>query len=188
MAESTLDRALVRDFVAGGLGPSDEAELADQVARILPFHMQLPHPVLGDMIRVIDHIGGDEKLLAWLAGHPGRPRLVARLFEVIALLDDVSGRPAIVTALRELREQEKYPEGLERAMPPATDDSTLASVSWQIESRLADGDDDEAFRIAVASVDLLRRIAPRAAELDEDAREIEGMVERTRQDLVGVSP
>jgi hypothetical protein len=113
---------------------------------------------------------------------------VARLFEVIALLDDVSGRPAIVTALRELREQEKYPEGLERAMPPATDDSTLASVSWQIESRLADGDDDEAFRIAVASVDLLRRIAPRAAELDEDAREIEGIVERTRQDLVGVSP
>jgi hypothetical protein len=33
---------------------------------LLPFHLQLPHPVIADLMAVTGHLGGDEALLRWL--------------------------------------------------------------------------------------------------------------------------
>ncbi|MCW2870022.1 hypothetical protein [Actinacidiphila oryziradicis] len=86
------------------------------------------------MSQIIDHLGNQRALLAWLDRHPGRPRLVARLYVLIGLLDLYSAKPAVVTALRELRERTPYPPGLEDYLVPATDDETLASLAFKIES------------------------------------------------------
>ncbi|TKA11180.1 iron-containing alcohol dehydrogenase [Actinacidiphila oryziradicis] len=45
-----------------------------------------------------------------------------------------SAKPAVVTALRELRERTPYPQGLEDYLVPATDDETLVSLAFKIES------------------------------------------------------
>jgi hypothetical protein len=165
MAHISLDPALVREFTEDRLAPADEQELANQVARILPFHAELPHAVAADLLRVAKHVGGDSVLLSWLDSHLGRPRLVARVFRVIGVLDELTARPDVVSALRSLRSSEGDPPELAGVLPPATDDSTLASLSWQIERLLGDARDSEAVRLAVASVDLLRRIVP---SLDPD--------------------
>ena len=61
------------------LDDAGRATLADEVARMLPFHLQLPNPVIADLVAVTGHLGGDEALLRWLDGYPGRPRVTARL-------------------------------------------------------------------------------------------------------------
>ncbi|MCP2242426.1 hypothetical protein [Lentzea aerocolonigenes] len=160
MAHFSLDPALVREFTEDQLAPADERELVNQVARVLPFHAELPHAVAADMLRVVKHVGGDSALLSWLDSHPGHPRLVARVFRVIGVLDELTARPDVVSALRSLRSSDGDPPDLEGVLPPATDDSTLASLSWRIERLLGDARDSEAVRLAVASVDLLRRIVP----------------------------
>ncbi|USX53779.1 hypothetical protein [Lentzea sp. HUAS12] len=174
MAHFSLDPALVRELEEGGLTPVDEQELAEQVARVLPFHAELPHTIAGDLLRVVKHVGGDRALLPWLDDHPGRPRLVARVYRVIGLLDELTARPDVVTALRSVRASDGDPPELAGLMPPATDESTLASLSWRIERLLGETRDEEAVRSAVAAVDLLGQVAP-ALQAD---------VLRIRQDLV----
>jgi len=75
-----FDAELVRAFVQDRLDDAGRATLADEVARLLPFHLQLPHAVIADLMAVTGHLGGDEALLRWLDGYPGRPRVTARLF------------------------------------------------------------------------------------------------------------
>ena len=160
MAHFNLDPALVDEFTEDGLTPADEHELAGQVARVLPFHAELPHSIAANLLRVVKHVDGDSALLSWLDGHAGRPRLVARVFRVIGLLDELTARPDVVWALRSLRSSDGDPPDLAGVLPPATDDSTLASLSWRIEQLLGEAWDTEAVRLAVAAVDLLRRIVP----------------------------
>lgn len=102
MTDFKLDRSLVEAFVAGTLDPQGEAELAAQVARVIPFHAMAPNPVAAGLSRIIHHLGDERALLAWLDRHPGEPRLVARLFVLIGLLDRYGDEPAVVTALRAL--------------------------------------------------------------------------------------
>jgi hypothetical protein len=93
-----FDPELVRAFVQDRLDDAGRAALADEVARLLPFHRQLPHPVIADLVAVTGHLGGDEALLRWLDGYAGRPRVTARLFRVINLLDRWSAVPGVVLA------------------------------------------------------------------------------------------
>ncbi|NMH96074.1 hypothetical protein [Pseudonocardia acidicola] len=167
-----LDLPLVDAFVDGRLDEAGEAGLADQVALVMPFHAQLPIPIAAALERVERRLGGDAELFAWLDRHPGRPRMTARCYAVIALLDEVGAMPPVVTALRELREREPDPEPLRPFLVPATTDETLPSVSYGIEETLGDGRPADAVTAAVAAAQWLRRLTPRAAELDPKLQEL----------------
>jgi hypothetical protein len=179
-----LDRALVNAFVAGTLDSGGEAVLADQVARILPYHWQAPNPIVALLSRIIHRVGGEPELLIWLDAHPGRPRLVARLFALIELLDRFSAEPAVVSAVRELRRRTPYPPGLERHLPPATTRETLASLSTAIELLLADDRPNESVRVAIATALMLQEVAPRAAEINPGARELGELLKPVWHDLL----
>jgi hypothetical protein len=168
MSAPTLDRKLVGAFTSGKLDQSGEAALAEQVARLLPMHWMLPNSAAAELSQLTKHLGGPAALEAWLDGHPGRPRLVARTYRLIGLLDRLSGRPAVVTALAEMRAEAGDPPGLRGYLIPATTAETLASLAEQIESMLAEHPAEDVLRLARATIDLLQRLAPRVRELDPD--------------------
>src|SRR4051794_13539263 len=123
-----FDAELVRAFVQDRLDDAGQAPPADEVARLLPFHLQLPHAVIADLMAVTGHLGGDEALLRWLDGYPGRPRVTARLFRVIDLLDRWSAAPGVVVALEQRRARDPYPHALAGDLTPDTTSGTLAGV------------------------------------------------------------
>src|SRR5689334_12942329 len=139
-----FDPDLVRAFVQDRLDDAGRATLADEVARLLPFHSQLPDPVTADLVTLTRHLGGDEALLGWLDGYPGRPRVTARLFRVIDLLDRWSAVPGVVRALAERRARDPYPHALAGYLTRDTTSATLAGLGQVIESCLADDRLDEA--------------------------------------------
>lgn len=183
-----FDSSLFDRFLAGTLDPQDEAMLAEQVARLVPHHWTLPHPVEAAYARIVGHLGGQRALLAWLDRHPGRPRLVARLNVLQGLLEHLSATPAVVAALRDLRTRDPYPRGLAGYLAPSTDDGTIASLAGEIESLLGNDRPDEAVRLALAVVDTLQQIAPAAAERDPDLRDLADLLEQARQDILAASP
>ncbi|MEU3247351.1 MULTISPECIES: hypothetical protein [unclassified Streptomyces] len=178
-----VDRSLVSGFVEGALSPQDEAELAGQMAGLMPFHWSQPNSFASIMSQVTDHLGGQRELMAWLDRFPGRPRLVARLYVLMGLLDRYSESTAVVTALREHREETPYPAGLKGYLVPETDDETLAGIAFRIEELLGDGDKDKAVDLALATTDCLRRIAPRAEELDPGIGDLGEVMEHSGQDI-----
>lgn len=180
----SLAPSLVRRFVAGELDPEGQATLAEQVARLLPFHTELPNPLISRLTELIGHLGSEAALLEWLDNFPGRPGKVARLFMIIGLLDRFSAEPAVVNALSEFREHTPYPPGLRRYLVPDTNAETLAGLSWHIESLLAHDQVDDAVRLALDTTALLEQIAPRAAELNRTVADLAGLVDRARQDLL----
>jgi hypothetical protein len=182
-----LDPELV-DAVVGGRGDRRaDAALADEVATVLPWHAQLPPEMAGQLTRLTRCLGGDDELLRWLDEHPGRPRVVARVYRLVGLLDGISGSGAVVRALRELRKRNRYAPGLERHLPPDTDSGTLGSLAQHIESLLGDGRDGDAVALAIATIDLLRDLAHSVVEFDPDMRgledHLEGYLEQLRDDL-----
>jgi hypothetical protein len=72
----------------------------------------------------------------------------------------------VVTALAELRTDTPDPSVLRPYLSPDTDDETLAGLAWHIEALAGDDRLDEAVGLALASAELLRRIAQRARELN----------------------
>jgi hypothetical protein len=187
VAEFELDPDLVESFTTGKLDTDGEATLADQVARILPLHWTAPPEIVGLMQRVIDHLGGDRELLEWLERHPGRPRLVARLYVLIGLLDQISDQSAVVSALTDLRAKVPYPPGLGGYLLPDTTPETLADLSAKIEGLLADDRTDNAFRLAVAAVAMLQEIAPRAGRQDPELGALGDVLESIRRDLIAAA-
>jgi hypothetical protein len=174
-----LDRALVDAMVAGTIDRQGEAELAEQVARVLPFHWTLPDATVAALTRIRDHLGGDAGLLDWLDRHPGRPRLVARLYELAGLLDELSAQPAVVEAVRAVRAGSGDPAELTGCLVPDTDSATLASLGAHIERLLGEDRDEDAVRVALATVAMVRKAAPTASaprdlddRLDRAARRI----------------
>jgi hypothetical protein len=174
-----LDPELVDAVMRGTADRRAAAALADQVAVVLPWHAELPPEIAGRLTRLIRYLGGDDALLRWLDEHPGRPRRVSRAYRLVGLLDGISACRAVVTALRERRERDPYQPGLERHLPPDTDDAALASLAQHVESLLGQGRDDDAFALALATIAVLQDIAPRALELDPSlgglAEQLEGL-------------
>jgi hypothetical protein len=187
MTAATLDRKLVDAFTSGKLDHSGEAALAEQVARLLPTHWMLPNSAAAALSKLTKHLGGPAALEAWLDGYPGRPRLVARTYRLIGLLDRLSGRRAVVTALAEIRAEAGDPPGLQGYLMPATTVETLASLAQEIESILADHPVGDALRLALATVDLLQRLAPRARELDPDLSGLDDELTEIRRSLAKTS-
>jgi hypothetical protein len=178
-----LDPELLDAVVAGVADERASAALADQVATVLPWHTAVPNELAGQLTRLIDHLGGDDALLRWLDGYPGRPRLVARAYRLVGLLDQISAAEPVITALREFRDRTRYPPGLVGILPPDTDSGTLASVAQQIEGLLADDRPDDAVSAALATIAMLREVAPRAAELDPRHGALDLMLDQLRREL-----
>jgi hypothetical protein len=186
-----LDRSLVDAYVSGDLDRAGETALTEQVARVLPMHWTLPNPSVGALTALVRHLGGQARLYTWLDEHPGRPRLVARTYRLVGLLDRISDHPVVVSALAELRARSGDPAGLRGYLVPDTDSETLASLAQLIESLLAD-DPAEALRLALSTVDLLEQLAPRVGESDSElsglGHELEqirdGLTDRSVQDWV----
>jgi hypothetical protein len=47
--------------------------LAEQVARVLPWHTTLPNPGAAALTETTKHLGGEPGLFAWLDRQPGYP-------------------------------------------------------------------------------------------------------------------
>ncbi|MFF4956528.1 hypothetical protein [Streptomyces sp. NPDC001222] len=178
-----LDGALVSGFVTGTLTPQQEAELARQVAGLLPYHWAQSNTYAEAMSQVSEHLGGQRELVVWLDRFPGLPRLVARLYVFMGLLDRLSENSAVVDALREFRERTPYPAGLKGYLVPETDDETIAGIAFRIEELLSDGERDKAVELALAMAECLRQVAPRAKELDPDLVDLGELMEHSRKDL-----
>lgn len=179
-----LDPDLVDDFVAGRLDRQGEFTLADQVAGVMPWRWALPPPSTGALRKLVEHLGGERGLREWLDRYPGRPQLIARTYDLIALLDRISDRPAVLGELRRWRERVEAPPALATHMTPDTDEATLASLAGQIESLLGD-DPDEARQVARATAAMLCDIAPRVAAADPDLRHLGDEVQRIDRELQG---
>jgi hypothetical protein len=182
MTSAWLDRELVEDYVAGRLDADGEARLADEVARILPFHAQLPNPMVAALSRVEKRAGGEAGVFDLLERHPGPPRLVARLYRFMRLLDELTDEPAVIAALAEVRERTPYPPGLAEYLIPATDKTTLASLGQTIEALIGDGRTDEAARLADATAAMLQQAAPAVVEREPRLRGRFDELERIRMD------
>lgn len=182
-----IDSTLVGDFLAGTITDQREAELAEEVAQALPFHYAQANKVAETMSQLAQHLGGQRELMAWLDRFPGLHRLVARMYVFLGLLDQWSENPAVVTALRESREQTPYPEGLRGTLVPQTDAETLGGLAYRIEELLGDGRRSEAVDLARATATWLRRVAPRAEELDPDLGEMRELVDHTLEELDSAS-
>ncbi|MER5407624.1 hypothetical protein [Streptomyces sp. NPDC002769] len=178
-----VDRSLVSGFVAGELSQQEEAELARQTAMLMPFHWSQPNSYASIMSQITDHLGGQRGLVTWLDSFPGLPRLVARLYVLMGILDRYSENAAVVTALRELRERTPYPAGLKGYLVPETDDDTLAGIAFRIEELLGDEEKDGAVDLALATTTCLRQIAPRAEEMDPEVGDLGEVMDHSRQDI-----
>jgi hypothetical protein len=178
-----LEPELIDTVVRGEADRRADDALADAVATVLPWHAELPPEMAGHLKRLIRYFGGDDGLLRWLDEHPGRPRVVARSYHLVGLLDGISGSRAVITALGELRERNPYPPGLERYLPPDTDSGSLASLAQHIESLLGEGRDGDAVALSRATIEMLTALAQRAAELDPELRELGEHVEQVRREI-----
>ncbi|MDF3300254.1 hypothetical protein [Streptomyces tropicalis] len=179
-----VNRALVSGLVAGDLSEPQEAELAGEVARALPFHWSQFNTEAEVMSELTDHLGGRQELVSWLDRFPGAPRLVARLYVLMGLLDRFSEEAPVVTALREFREGTPYPAGLQGYLLPETDDGTLAELAFRIERLLGDGERERAVALALSTAECLERVAPRAAEIDPGAAgDLGELMEHSRKDI-----
>jgi hypothetical protein len=158
-----------------------EAVLAQQVAAVLPVHRDLPDATVGALTRIVDRLGDERALLDWLGRYSGRPRLVAAVYGLIGLLDQVVDHPAVVAALQETRMRPGPPSELEA--PPAPETGSLASLGGQLESMLAEGRLADAVETATATVDLLRQVLARAAGTDPDLAGLTGQLDRVRHHL-----
>ncbi|MEU7876042.1 hypothetical protein [Dactylosporangium sp. NPDC049140] len=155
-----LDLGAAGAFTSGRLDADGEAALAGQVAYLLGQFEPPPTPVAAGLQRVMDHVGGDEALLAWLDRFPGRPRLVTRALELVALLDRYGDRRPVVAALAQRRIHAPDPPTLARRLPPDTDEATLPGLGGEIKARLGDDDPAEAARLALDAARLLADLAP----------------------------
>ena len=165
--EYRLDHDLVDAFLARALSARDEDALAEQVARLLPFHATLPDRIAINLSRLTASLGGEHGLLDWLTEKPGRPRLVAHLYRLIGLLDWYSANPAVVSALRQLRAKKSPLSPIVGAhLAPDTDDATLAGLAWAIEMFLGEDRTNKATRLAIGAAELLERLARLAGQAD----------------------
>ncbi|MHC8564416.1 hypothetical protein DI273_01425 [Streptomyces violascens] len=178
-----IDEALVSRFADGELSGQPEADLAGQVARVLPCHWSQSNTYASLMTQVTDHLGGHRQLVIWLDRFPGLPRLTARLYVLMGLLDRYSEDRPVIDALRESRARTPVPRGLQGHVVPDTGPDTLAGLSYEIEELLGDGEPRKAVDLARATAEWLREVAPRAGELDHRYADLGEVMEHSEKDI-----
>ncbi|MEW2167862.1 hypothetical protein AB0912_33435 [Streptomyces sp. NPDC007084] len=183
-----LDNTKIAAFVAGTIGPEDEAVLADEVARLLPHHWDLPTKSVEALTPLVDHLGGQPRLMAWLDRHPGLPRLTARIYVLLGHLDHYSEDPAVLDAVRQARSQNPYPTGLRGYLTPETNDETLGGLAFRIEELLGDNRQQDATALALTTADWLRRAAQDAQDPTSEVREMGELMGHMHQDIGEAAP
>ncbi|MFE1292411.1 hypothetical protein [Streptomyces sp. NPDC058751] len=179
----TLDSAKVSGFTTGTLGAEDEASLADEIARLLPHHWDLPTKSVEALTPVVDHLGGQQQLMAWLDHHPGRPRLIARIYVLLGHLDRYGEDPAVLEAVRHARAQDPFPVGLRGYLVPETNAETLGSLAFRVEELLGDDRVEDAVALALATADWLRGAAENAESPSADVREMGELMGHVHRDI-----
>lgn len=178
-----VDIGAVHAFTRGRLESAREAVLADQVAAVLGQPEPPCTPIASAMRQVMQHVGGDAELLAWLDKFPGRPQLITRVLTLVALLDRFGDSWPVVRALRELRERSPDSPLLIDHLPPTrTGEEALASLGGEIKMLLAEDDLAPAGRLALAAADMLADLAPHIAKVP-GARDLGTLAERSQQGL-----
>ncbi|MFJ7336357.1 hypothetical protein ACIQUU_24330 [Streptomyces sp. NPDC101116] len=157
-----LDSWRAGQFTAGTLTPQDEARLADEVAELLPHSWDIPTKSREALTTIIDHLGGQRELMAWLDRHPGRPRMIARLYVLMGHLDRYSDDATVVDALRSAREEDPFPAGLHDYLLPQTTDETLGTLASRLEKLLAEQREEDASALALATTAWLKGVAENA--------------------------
>lgn len=183
-----LDGLKVSGFIAGTISAEDEATLADEVAQLLPHHWDLPTKSVEALTPVVDHLGGQQQLMAWLDRHPGRPRLIARIYVLLGHLDQYSEDPAVLAAVRHARSQDPYPAGLRGYLTPDTNDETLGGLAFRIEELLGESREEDATALALATADWLRGAARNAETPSPDVSEMGELMEHMHQDISEAAP
>ncbi|UYM25862.1 hypothetical protein NQP46_31635 [Streptomyces albus] len=135
------------------------------------------------MTQVTDHLGGHRQLVTWLDRFPGLPRLTARLYVLMGLLDRYSEDRPVIDALRESRARTPVPPGLQGHVVPDTGPDTLAGLSYEVEELLGDGEPRKAVDLARATAEWLREVAPRAGELDHRYADLGEVMEHSEKDI-----
>src|SRR4051812_34908706 len=105
MTDLRLHKDVVDAFCAGRLPEWEEADLALQVARIHTCEPLLPNLTVSLMGKLTRHLGGGEQVLDWMSRFPGETSLVAAVLRLTDLLSALSGRPAVLDAIRHIRHE-----------------------------------------------------------------------------------
>ncbi|MET7743671.1 hypothetical protein [Streptomyces sp. NPDC005385] len=183
-----LDNRKVAAFISGTISAEDEAALADEVARLLPHHWDLPTKSVEALTPLVDHLGGQPQLMVWLDHQPGLPRLTARIYVLLGHLDQYSENSAVLDAVRHARAQNPYPAGLRGYLIPETNDETLGGLAFRIEELLGDNRQQDATALALTTADWLRRAARDAENPDSDVREMGELMGHMYEDISGAAP
>ncbi|MFF7379242.1 hypothetical protein ACIP4Q_27890 [Streptomyces massasporeus] len=178
-----LDSWRAGQFTAGTLTPQDETRLADEVAELLPHSWDIPTKSREALTTIIDHLGGQRELMAWLDGHPGRPRLIARLYVLMGHLDRYSDDATVVGALRSAREQDPFPAGLRDYLLPQTTDETLGTLASRMEKLLAQQREEDVTALALATTAWLKDVAENADSPGPAVPEMGSVMGHLHQDI-----
>ncbi|MGW8758818.1 hypothetical protein ACWGNH_20480 [Streptomyces albidoflavus] len=182
-----MEGPLVLRFVEEGLDPADEARLAEEAARTLPLRWSLPTRSLERLDLLSDRLGGERRLLEWLDGHPGLPRLTARLLVLVDSLERYSDNPAVVTAVRDFRAAHGVPDELRGVLPPATGAETLTDISSRLEQQLFDHDAGQARSLGLATSRWLRDAVSASDLPSPELAETGEVMARLHEDIAAAS-
>lgn len=161
-----LEDSTVAAFVEGRLDEAGERRLAEDVASLLAARHPLPNHVVAALSHVERHLGGGTAVVQWLATFPGRPRFVARVTVVADLLDQLSGDEAALAAIRDYRGRMPHPPGVDGHLTGHDPETTLGSLSWELQTLAHEGREEEAADLAFAVLDwLAEALAPVAGQV-----------------------
>ncbi|WP_151772322.1 hypothetical protein [Streptomyces abyssomicinicus] len=183
-----LDEDKVEGFTAGTLGPEDEARLAEQVAAVLPLRWSLTPRAEERLSQVNDRLGGNRRLMEWLDGHPGLPRLTARLVVLTENLDHFGENAAVVDAVRAYRGRSPLPAGLRDVLPPDTDEATLSGIAQRVEELLGERRTQDATRLALTTTEWLGGVARGAAPDSPEVTEMSELMSHLHTDIARAAP
>ncbi|MDX3238937.1 hypothetical protein PV392_25255 [Streptomyces sp. ME03-5709C] len=178
-----LDEGKVLGFAEGELDAAQEQRLAVEVAEVLPLGWCLSERAKERLHTVTERLGGETELLRWLDGHPGVPRLTARLVTLTGVLDGYSEDAEVVEAVRSRRVAAPPPPELEGVLPPGTDEETLSDISYRIDELLFDRNTRDAARLALTTTAWLRDTAGGATPASPAVREMSEVMGHLHKDI-----
>jgi hypothetical protein len=188
MTDLRLHTRAVEAFCAGRLPEREEAELALQVARIYTCEPALPNHTVSLMGKLTRRLGGGEQVVEWMGRFPGEPALVAAVLRLSDLLGALSGRPAVVDAIRRIRrehqtDRRRGPDPLAPYWAPTTDHVTLSDLAETVKHMLRKNDGRGALDVSARVLDLLDEAFRDLEHAGADVRTARDCADRIRFDL-----
>jgi hypothetical protein len=178
-----LDKARVGQFVDGTLSARDEDRLAEEVAELLPHTWDLPYKSKESLALVAAHLGGQDQMMLWLDRHPGLPRVTARTYTLLGVLNEYSDDPGVISALRTRRERDPYPAALHDYLPAQTNAETLSGLAYHVDDLLSRKQEKEAAALAGATADWVRQAIADETDPTTRLRELSTLLAHAHTDI-----